>query len=130
MESSCADRPATFILPDLHSICHYPFQMHPKLEEVSRASEKWLADLGNLDEAWISRFKAAKLTALVAGYHPDADVDRFRVFADYMGWVVLMDDWLDYYHQEAARDLRECCMHAFRDPDFVTEEPSALMIKS
>ncbi|KAG6334599.1 hypothetical protein ID866_4493 [Astraeus odoratus] len=130
MEPIYTDSPTTFTLPDLHAICTYPFRVHPKLNEVSRASEKWLSDLGDLDEAWTSRFKAAKLTALVAGYHPDADLDRFRVFTDYIHWAVLVDDWLDYYHQGDARALRECCMRAFRDPDFVTEDRSALMIKS
>ncbi|KAG6330575.1 hypothetical protein ID866_8514 [Astraeus odoratus] len=118
------------ILPDLLSACPYPLRVHPDLEEVERASKEWITTLAGLTDAAKAKHEASSITHIAAYYCPEATQAQFRVFADFMGWIVIIDDLLDNYSPEDARALRKCCMRAFQDPEFHTEERPALMVQS
>ncbi|KAG6328768.1 hypothetical protein ID866_10321, partial [Astraeus odoratus] len=123
-------QPTVLILPDILSACPFPLRVHPDLEEVERASTEWFIALASLTDAGKKKHKATNVTHVAAYYCPEADPARFRVYADFMNWIVMIDDLLDNYSPEEARELRECCMRAFRDPEFQTENRFALMVQS
>ncbi|KAG1874286.1 isoprenoid synthase domain-containing protein [Suillus subluteus] len=131
---TCSDsEPTEFIIPDFVSDCHYPMQLNPHCDLVSRASEQWLCSEAHLVEP-----ERTKYTSLLAGYfasscYPDADAFHLKVCADFLGWSFKLDDWLEIERSDVndAWGVRDCCLSAYRDPvNYQTERYCAKMCKS
>ncbi|KAM6496530.1 Isoprenoid synthase domain containing protein [Amanita muscaria] len=120
-----------FILPDIVSHCKYPVACNPHCEEQVKASLRWTADLGNQDEDRRRYFAKIKLGELAALVYPTADALRFRISADWMNYIFVIDDWLDELDVDGNRQMEGLCMAAMRDPiNFRATEPGAIMTKS
>ncbi|KAJ8597532.1 terpenoid synthase [Rhizopogon salebrosus TDB-379] len=123
--------PTGFVLPDLVSDCHYPLRLNPHCYPVSRASEQWLLNGARLVEPKITKLMGLHAGELTAACYPDADAFHLRVCSDFLNWLFNMDDWLDEFDVDGTREMRECCIAAFRDPvNFQTDKLGGKMCKS
>ncbi|KAJ8594981.1 terpenoid synthase, partial [Rhizopogon salebrosus TDB-379] len=123
--------PAGFVLPDLVSDCHYPLRLNPHCYPVSHASEQWLLNGARLAEPRVTKFMGLHAGELTAACYPDADAFHLRVCSDFLNWLFNMDDWLDEFDVDGTREMRECCIAAFRDPvNFQTDKLGGKMCKS
>ncbi|KAG1784709.1 isoprenoid synthase domain-containing protein [Suillus plorans] len=121
-----------FILPDLISHCHYPLRQNPHCYAVSRASDQWLFDMMRLAEPEIRGHAHIDMDtgALAAVCYPNADAFHLQVCSDFLNWLFIMDDWMEYNAVDLQR-TRESCIFALRDPiNFDTEQLGAKMCKS
>ncbi|KAG1868648.1 isoprenoid synthase domain-containing protein [Suillus subluteus] len=122
--------PSQFILPDLINDCHYALRKNPHCYAVSRASDQWLIDVARLTGHELREYTEMDSGTFVAFLYPDADAFHLRVCCDFINWIFLIDDWMENGVVD-AREARECCISAFRDPiNFETEQLGAKMCKS
>ncbi|KAG1827445.1 isoprenoid synthase domain-containing protein [Suillus subaureus] len=122
--------PSQFILPDLTSDCHYPLRKSPHCYAISRASDRWLADVAQLVEPEIRGYLDMDTGALAAACYPDADAFHLQVCVESINWAFIIDDWMESGIID-ARGALESCISALRDPiNFDTEQVDAKMCKS
>ncbi|KAG2359366.1 isoprenoid synthase domain-containing protein [Suillus spraguei] len=118
------------ILPDLINDCHYPLRKGPHCYAVSRASDQWLTDVARLVEPEIRGYIDMDAGASAAVCYPDADAFHLRVCSDFLNWLFIIDDWMEYDVIDVQR-AGESCIFAFRDPiNFDTEQLGAKWCKS
>ncbi|KAG2073063.1 terpene synthase, partial [Suillus decipiens] len=126
----CELSQSQFILPDLINDCHYPLRKSTHHHEVSRASDQWLTNIAQLVEPEIRGYIDMDAGAFAAVCYPDADAFHLRVCSDFLNWLFIIDDWMEYDVLDVQR-ARESCISAFRDPiNFDTEQLGAKMCKS
>jgi len=122
--------PSQFILPDLINDCHYPLRQNAHRDAVSRASDQWLIDVAQLVEHELKGYIEMDSGRFVALVYPDADAFHLQVCCDFMNWIFIIDDWMEYGVVD-AQEARESCISALRDPtNFDTEQLGAKMCKS
>lgn len=122
--------PSQFILPDLINDCHYPLRQNPHRDVASRASDQWLTDVAQLVEPEIGEYIDVDAGALAALSYPDADAFHLRVCSDFLNWLFIIDDWMEYDAVD-VQAMHESCILAFRDPiNFDMEQVGVKMCKS
>ncbi|KAG1852763.1 isoprenoid synthase domain-containing protein [Suillus subalutaceus] len=118
--------PAQFILPDLINDCHYPLRQNPHRDAVSRATNQWLVDVGQLVEPEIRGYLDADIGGCAAVCYPDADAFHLQVCAEWLIWAFIVDDWMECGVAD-VQEVHEYFNLAIRDPiNFDTEQSAAL----
>ncbi|KAG2139387.1 isoprenoid synthase domain-containing protein [Suillus cothurnatus] len=122
--------PSQFILPDFISYCHYPLRQNPHRDVVSCASGQWFTDVTQLAEPAVREYLDEDIGAFAALCYPDADAFHLRVCADFLHWIAITDDLMEY-GVVGTKEMRESCILALRDPiHFDTEQLGAKLCKS
>ncbi|KAG2129186.1 isoprenoid synthase domain-containing protein [Suillus bovinus] len=125
--------PSQFILPNLINYCPYPLRQNRHCHTVARSSDQWLIDVTpQLAEPEIRGYEHTDMDTgtLAAVCYPDADEFHLRVCSDFLNWLFIVDDWMEYNVVD-VRKTRESCISALRDPiNFDAEQLGAKMCKS
>jgi hypothetical protein len=76
-------KPASFIIPDLVSHCHFPISYNVHGDEINKESVEWLeANCPDLDDGQRRAFRGLQAGVLTA--YP---AKRLRVVADFLGYL-------------------------------------------
>jgi len=122
--------PTQFILPDLINDCHYPLLQNPHRDAVSRASNQWLTDVGQLVEPELRFYIDIDAGACAAACYPDADAFHLQVCVEFLLWAFIVDDWMEVGVVD-AREVHEYFILALRNSiNFDAKQAGAKMCKS
>ncbi|KAG1820891.1 isoprenoid synthase domain-containing protein [Suillus subaureus] len=122
--------PSQFILPDLLNDCKFPLRKNPHRHAASRASEKWLTEVGELAEPEFRGYRDMDAAAFVSLIYPDADACRLQLCVESVNFAFIMDDLMESGGVD-ARKAHEWCIPVLRDPiNFEAEHRPARMCKS
>ncbi|KAG1870643.1 isoprenoid synthase domain-containing protein [Suillus subalutaceus] len=103
---------------------------NPHRDAVSCASDQWLIDVARLVESEIGEYIDIEAGVFAAVCYPDADAFHLQVCSDFLTWLFIIDDWMEYNVVD-VRGARESCILALHDPiNFDTEQLGAKMCKS
>jgi hypothetical protein len=81
-------KPASFIIPDLVSHCHFPISYNVHGDEINKESVEWLeANCPDLDDGQRRAFRGLQAGVLTAYCYTSAPAKRLRVVADFLGYL-------------------------------------------
>ena len=113
---STTPMPATFVLPDLFSICPIKGSTNPHYEAAAAESRAWVNAFNIFHGEKLKFFLAGSCELLVSHTYPYAEYEQFRTACDCVNLLFVLDEVSDDQNGKDARKTGMVFLNVMRDP--------------
>ena len=104
--------PSEVHLPDLVSLCHFPWQTNPHFDQASEQTTDWILSYNIFDEEGKKRFVGTNGALLGAHTYTYANLEALRTCSDFLNLLFTLDEISDAQEPEGVLETRNCFANA------------------